>query len=319
MPLQTTSTYQRPKWLFNGHLETIYPALFRKVELRQPQKERIVTRDGDFLELDWYRQKNDRLIIISHGLEGNSSRPYMLGMAKIFLQNQYDVLTWNYRGCGEELNQQPIFYHSGATHDLDEVVKRAVTEYEYIYLVGFSLGGNLTLKYMGEKENEISAIKKAVAISVPLDLSASSKKISSRENKLYSERFLKTLREKVILKAQKYPEDIPVHLLRNIKTLGDFDDYFTGPLHGFKDSEDYYQQNSSLYFLDKIQKPTFILNAQNDPFLSTECFPTKLGRQLSKVYFEFPKHGGHVGFSAAKSGKPYYSEQRAFEFINLDL
>ncbi|MFC3414275.1 YheT family hydrolase [Algoriphagus hitonicola] len=319
MPIISSSNYQRPKWLFNGHLETIYPALFRKVELIQPEKERIVTSDRDFLDLDWYRQNSQKLIIISHGLEGNSSRPYMLGMARIFLRNHFDVMTWNYRGCGTELNHQPIFYHSGATYDLEEVVKRGLQDYREIYLIGFSLGGNLTLKYLGENQGKIPAIKKAVAISVPLDLSSSSKKISSRENKLYSERFLKTLREKVIRKAQHFPEEIPVHFLRNIKTLADFDDYFTGPIHGFKDSEDYYRQNSSLYFLDKIQQPTLIVNAQNDPFLSRECFPTKMARELESVYFEFPKYGGHVGFSSTKKGIPYYSEQRAFEFISSDL
>ncbi|WP_297338291.1 alpha/beta fold hydrolase [Algoriphagus sp.] len=319
MPILTSSNYQRPKWLFNGHLETIYPAVFRKVALIQPEKERILTSDRDFLELDWYRQKSQKLVIISHGLEGNSTRPYMLGMARIFLKNQFDVVTWNYRGCGSELNHQPIFYHSGATYDLDEVVRRSLQDYAEIHLVGFSLGGNLTLKYLGEKQGSLPELRKAVAISVPLDLASSSKKISSPENKLYSERFLKTLREKVIRKAQHFPDAIPAHELRNIKTLADFDDYFTGPLHGFQDSEDYYAQNSSLYFLDKIQIPTLILNAQNDPFLSRECFPSKWVRELDFVYAEYPKYGGHVGFTSVKKGDPYYSERRAFEFISSDL
>ncbi|HAH38017.1 MAG TPA: alpha/beta hydrolase, partial [Algoriphagus sp.] len=109
MPLITHSNYKRPKWLFNGHLETIYPALFRKIELLNGLRERIKTADGDFLDLDWYKQNSSHLVIISHGLEGNSSLPYMLGMAKIFFKNGFDVLTWNYRGCGEELNKQAIF------------------------------------------------------------------------------------------------------------------------------------------------------------------------------------------------------------------
>ncbi|NVJ85308.1 MAG: alpha/beta fold hydrolase [Algoriphagus sp.] len=319
MPLISTSTYQRPKWLFNRHLETIYPALFRKVELRNSQTERITTPDGDFLDLDWFKAKNKRLVIISHGLEGNSKRPYMLGMAQIFLKNGYDVLTWNFRGCGEELNQQPIFYHSGATYDLNTVVAYAAQKYDTISLVGFSLGGNLTLKYLGESLSKDKPIDKAVAISVPLHLSSSSKKISSGENQLYSKRFLKTLREKVIRKAQHHPNDIPLHFLRNIKTLSDFDDYFTGPLHGFSDAEEYYQVNSSLFFLDKITHPTLILNAQNDPFLSEQCFPVKLARELDHLFFEFPKQGGHVGFSVSGTNTPYYSEKRAFEFIERDF
>ncbi|WP_026956965.1 YheT family hydrolase [Algoriphagus vanfongensis] len=319
MPLVTSKTYQRPKWLFNGHLETIYPALFRKVTIAAPQRERLKTPDEDFLDLDWYRQNGSHLVLISHGLEGNSSRPYMLGMAKLFLQNGYDVLTWNFRSCSDELNQQPIFYHSGATYDLDLVVQKALEKYEAISLVGFSLGGNLTLKYLGEKGDSIPQIKRGVAISVPLHLSSSSKKIAETENLLYTKRFLKTLKKKVIQKAEAHPDQIPVHFLKDIKTLSQFDDQYTGPLHGFSDAEEYYEVNSSLHFLEKITVPTLVLNAKNDPFLSPQCFPENLAKKLPKTYFEFPEYGGHVGFSPKNTKDPYYSEQRAFEFIGMDL
>lgn len=315
MPLIQNSNYNRPKWLFNSHLETIYPALFRKVDFENPQKERIKTSDGDFLDLDWYKQQSAKLLIISHGLEGNSERAYMVGMAKAFFKNHFDVLTWNFRGCGEEMNDQVIFYHSGATYDLDEVVQHAAKNYDEIYLVGFSLGGNLTLKYLGEKKNMLPKIKKAVTISVPLHLGSSSKKISSGENILYSKRFLKTLKEKVIKKSEAHPGKIPLHAIKNIKTLADFDDYFTGPLHGFADAQEYYEVNSSIFFLEHIEIPTLILNALNDPFLSENCFPKDLANQLNLVFFEYPKHGGHVGFSPAYSAQPFYSEQRAIEFI----
>ncbi|MDF2158286.1 alpha/beta fold hydrolase [Algoriphagus sp. CAU 1675] len=319
MPLISSSSYKRPKWLFNGHLETIYPSLFRSVRIQKPIQERIQTLDEDFLELDWYRQNSKKLIIISHGLEGNSNRPYMLGMCDIFFKNQYDVLTWNFRGCGSELNKNAIFYHSGATYDLDEVIKHAEKDYEEIYLVGFSLGGNLTLKYLGEKGEQCKKVKKGVAISVPLHLSSSSKKISSTSNMLYSKRFLKTLRKKVIQKAAFHPKEIKLEFLDKIKTLSDFDEYYTGPLHGFGDAEEYYETNSSLYFLPQIKVPTLILNALNDPFLSKLCFPHQLASELQKVYFEFPEHGGHVGFSPIQTKNPYYSEQRAFEFISPDI
>ncbi len=315
MPLIHNNSYKKPKWLFNSHLETIYPAIFRKVELQKPELERIPTSDGDFLDLDWYRSGNSKLVIISHGLEGNSLRAYMKGMAKVFIQNGFDALTWNFRGCGEEINNQVIFYHSGATYDLDFVFNHAQKNYQEIYLVGFSLGGNLTLKYLGEKKSSIPKLKKGVAISVPLHLKSSAEKISSIGNTLYSKRFLKTLKEKVVKKSLAHPGKIPVGALRNIKTLSDFDDYFTGPLHGFADALEYYEVNSSLYFLDQIEIPTLILNAQNDPFLSTKCFPIPLAKKLEKVFFEFPKYGGHVGFSPADSELPYYSEQRAIEFI----
>jgi predicted alpha/beta-fold hydrolase len=319
MPLTSESFYQRPKWLFSGHLETIYPALFRKVELQKPEKERIATSDGDFLDLDWYRTGSSRVVILSHGLEGNSTRPYMLGMAREFTLKGFDVLSWNFRGCSEQMNQRVIFYHSGATYDLDSVVSYAAKSYTEIYLVGFSLGGNLCLKYLGEKKSSNPKIKKAVAISVPLDLEGSCNKISSGENIIYSRRFLNTLKEKVVQKSLAFPGELPVGLLRKIKTLRDFDEYFTGPLHGFSDAAEYYQINSSLQFLDQIEIPTLVLNAQNDPFLSETCFPVRLARSLDHVHFEFPKHGGHVGFSGPSSKKSYYSELRAVEFITCDL
>ncbi|PZX61252.1 hypothetical protein LV84_00240 [Algoriphagus ratkowskyi] len=319
MPLLENSIYVRPKWLFNGHLETIYPSLFRKVTVPKPTQERISTSDGDFLDLEWYLQNKSKLVLISHGLEGNSTRSYMLGMVKTFLQKGYDVLTWNFRSCGHEMNKQVIFYHSGATYDLDLVVNHAIDRYEEINLIGFSLGGNLTLKYLGEIGDRISKINKGVAISVPLHLGSSSKKISETKNSLYSKRFLRSLKKKVFEKSEAHPGQIPVKTLSNIKTLTDFDDFFTGPLHGFADAQEYYEVNSSLYFLDQIKVPTLVLNAINDPFLSEQCFPKNLAKSLDHVYFEFPKHGGHVGFSPENSSKQFYSEQRAVEFISTVL
>ncbi|MEQ8239911.1 MAG: alpha/beta fold hydrolase, partial [Cyclobacteriaceae bacterium] len=143
--------YQRPKVLFNGHIETIYPALFRKVTLPTlPVRERITTVDDDFLDIDWYRNGKNKVVILQHGLEGSSDRPYILGMARAFLLQSFDVCAWNFRGCSGEVNKAKIFYHSGATYDLENVVNHASKEYDQIFLVGFSLGGNLTLKYLGE-------------------------------------------------------------------------------------------------------------------------------------------------------------------------
>lgn len=315
MPLTKNTDYDYPKWLFNGHLQTIVPSLFRATPPLPFERERISTPDEDFLDLDWLRNGSESLVIISHGLEGNSQRPYMKGMARQFFTNGFDVLNWNFRGCSEELNNRPIFYHSGVTYDLDTVVKYASQNYDSVYLVGFSLGGNLTLKYLGEDRDRSQKIQKGVAISVPLHLESSSVKISTGENIIYAKRFLKTLREKVLKKALKFPKEIPTGILRKIKTLQDFDDHYTGPLHGFDDAHDYYEQNSSLYFLENIEVPALILNAQNDPFLSERCFPVNLARKLDHVWMEFPKYGGHVGFSPRKKEDIYWSEKRAFEFI----
>src|SRR5690349_18377924 len=165
--MSTSNQYSPPLFLFSPHLETIFPALLRRVDLKSYTRERITTPDNDFLDLDWLKQDSHKLVILSHGLEGNSTRPYIKGMAKALFEEGYDILAWNFRGCSEEMNKQLRFYHSGATDDLDVVVKHAAEKkYDEIFLVGFSLGGNLTLKYLGEQASS-SKIKKAVAISVP--------------------------------------------------------------------------------------------------------------------------------------------------------
>ena len=189
-------SYTPPLLLFNKHLETIFPSVARKIALVPYQRERITTPDQDFLDLDWLKQGSSKLIILSHGLEGNSSRPYVRGMAKAGFVKGYDILAWNYRGCSEEMNRQLRFYHSGATEDLDTVIAHSQSVgYREIYLIGFSLGGNITLKYLGERK--VSALlKKAVVFSVPMDLHASCKKISMPGNRIYANRFFAEFKRK---------------------------------------------------------------------------------------------------------------------------
>jgi predicted alpha/beta-fold hydrolase len=321
--------YSPPYFLFNQHLETIYPALFRRVNVDGFRRERISTPDDDFLDIDWLDQPTtslpthvgnpafeggvarinlamtDGVVIISHGLEGNSQRPYMKGMAKAFFNAGYNVITWNYRGCGDEMNRRLRFYHSGATDDLDVVVKHVSSKFKSIYLVGFSLGGNITLKYLGEGER---GIKGAVVFSVPLNLKTSCEKIGP----VYANRFLRSLKKKVIAKS-RLMDGLDISGIDRISTLKDFDDRYTAPLHGFKDALHYYQSCSSLYFLKDIRVPTLITNAKNDPFLGADCYPTHIDNP--SVQFDFPQHGGHVGFSLLNNNNLYWSELRALQFI----
>jgi len=295
-----------------GHLQTIYPTLFRSVHLKDYQRERIATPDNDFLDLDWLKQSSKNLIILSHGLEGNTHRAYIKGMAKSFYEKEFDVLAWNYRGCSEEMNKTLRFYHSGATDDLATVVDHAISlSYEDIFLVGFSLGGNLTLKYLGERQIS-PKVKAAVAFSVPLDLYTSSLQIAKPSNWIYSRRFLKSLRLKINNKALKMPE-LSAEGLESIRTVMEFDDRYTAPLHGYKNAIEYYRKCSAISFLEKIRIPTLIVNAKNDPFLSKECFPDKNDNTFVKL--EFPLTGGHVGFARFTKNGVYWSEQRALDFI----
>ena len=308
--------YNPPLLLFNKHLETIYPSLFRKIELTKKfTRERIYTKDNDFLDLDWIYTNSNKLVIISHGLEGNSTRGYVVGMANAFVANGFDVLAWNYRGCSEEINKNLKFYHSGATEDLDEVIENAIKTnlYKEIYLIGFSLGGNLTLKYLGERTIS-GSIKKAIVFSVPSDLYSSCLQLSKPSNTMYSQRFLKSLKKKVREKAKNFNE-LDISKLEKVSSLIEFDDYFTAPLHGFTSAIDYYKKSSANQFLKNIEIPTLIVNAANDPFLSKECFPVELVKNNKYVEIEIPKRGGHVGFTLFNEIGLYWSELRALDFI----
>ena len=305
--------YSPPSILFSPHLETIYPALMRSVELQGPQRERIMTPDNDFIDLDWYKQGSSHCVIISHGLEGNSNRAYMKGMAKAFFDKGYDAVAWNYRGCSGEVNKQLRFYHSGATDDLQTVVDHVAKKYEEVFLIGFSLGGNLTLKYLGEPHVN-ARVKRAVTISVPINLHTSCLEISKPGNWIYNRRFLSSLRKKVKMKAANWKE-LDLEKLARITTLMEFDDCFTGPIHGFKDAMDYYTRCSSLYFIENIKTPTLVVNALNDPFLSEDCYPREKFKDHPHVTFEFPSYGGHVGFTLFNQKGLYWSEIRALLFI----
>lgn len=302
--------------MFNAHAETIYPALFRKVSIQPYHRERIQTPDDDFLDLDWLTQNSTKVVVISHGLEGNTQRAYIKGMARACYRNGYDVVAWNYRGCSEEMNKALRFYHSGATDDLATVVDhvQARKKYDALYLVGFSLGGNLTLKYLGESRMRPASIVKAATFSVPLNLHTSCEKISEPSNRVYSNRFLRSLRKKVIQKAKQYPS-LDIRQLDKMKTLREFDDYFTGPLHGFKNAIDYYEKCSAIRFVSNIKVPSLIINAENDPFLSKDCFPHEMLKDHSYVTFRSPKFGGHVGFSQFNKNGLYWSEQQVIDFF----
>jgi predicted alpha/beta-fold hydrolase len=309
-------SYNPPFFLFNAHLETIFPSLTRRVNDIQYKRERITTADDDFLDLDWVKQDSKKLVIVSHGLEGNSTRGYIRGMARAFFGAGFDALAWNYRGCSDEVNKQRRFYHSGATDDLDTIIHHAINQKKYneIYLIGFSLGGNITLKYLGERQPD-PIIKKAVTISVPLNLHTSCEKISLRSNWVYSNRFLKSLKKKVKAKAA-LRNDIDLTNIDKLKTLREFDDAYTAPLHGYRDAIHYYTECSSIRFVKNISIPTLIINAKNDPFLSDDCYPFEMLRDHPYVTFESPERGGHVGFLQLGKNGLYWSESRAIAFIN---
>ncbi|WP_080057548.1 YheT family hydrolase [Spirosoma aerolatum] len=333
MPLIAPSSYEPPARLWNGHLQTIIPSLFRKVSVAYV-RERIETPDDDFLDLDWAKaMDNDQwimnnekaaivhypLVILSHGLEGSSTSPYLAGMVRQLTNHGFDCLAWHYRSCSGEMNRQQRFYHVGETSDLNFVVNYALTKgYTTLYLMGFSAGGNVTLKYLGEQGGAINpAIKKSVVFSVPLDLMGSARRLEQWDSWVYNYRFNRTLKRKVLQKAEVMPGVFPTEAVRKVRSVREFDNTFTAPMNGFRDALDYYTQSSSLQFIPNIAIPTLIINAKNDPFLSPECFPESLARELPNVWMEFPEQGGHCGFPDRHSSLQgtYWSEKRALEFL----
>jgi predicted alpha/beta-fold hydrolase len=301
--------------LRNGHAQTILPALFpRRIDLRFV-RERLELPDGDFLDLDWARASRSRVAILSHGLEGSSGQGYMRGTASALLAAGWDVLAWNYRGCGGEPNRLLRFYHSGETQDLGKVITHAARDYAEIALVGFSLGGNLTLKYLGEAPPH-PAIIGAVAISTPIHLNSSAEVLDrNRGNRIYLRRFLPTMIAKIAEKTRRFPGEFDASGLENVATFLEFDGRFTAPIHGFRDADDYWARSSARQFLPAVNVPTLLLNARNDPFLSPECFPFAEAEANPRFFLEVPDSGGHVGFLDLARGLQPWSERRIVEFL----
>ncbi|MEL6810492.1 MAG: alpha/beta fold hydrolase [Bacteroidota bacterium] len=307
------------KGLFkNSHFSTIYSAKLRPNPKVLQQRERIALPDGDFLDVDWsYSEKSTkRAVILLHGLEGNAQRTYMKGQARTLSFNGWDACGVNYRGCSGEDNKKYQSYNAGKTDDLESVIHFILKKdrYEEIALLGFSLGGNLLLKYLGERQNIPKEIKKGVAISSPLSLGGSLGRLQEGQNIVYRTSFLYDLKKKYRTKMSAHSDKMNAQVLKAIRSLEDFDNMYTAPAHGFNDAFDYYRKNSSLQFLPNIKPKVLILNAQNDTFLSKDCYPVALATNSKNVYLEIPKHGGHVGFH--QSNKTYYSESRALEFLN---
>ena len=310
------STYRPPFFFKRGFISTVYSGLIRRVSLKQTRG-RITLNDGDFLDLDWSfsKEKSNKLIILLHGLEGHAQRPYVTGAAKLFNNNGIDAVCVNFRGCSGEENLKYYSYHSGSTDDLEAVVIHAIADKKYseIYLKGISLGANIILKYLGERDSVHQEIKSAIAVSAPCSLYGSAKELHTFKNILFHDRFKKHLVNRLKTKQKHFPTCLSVEDIASIKTLMDFDAIYTSKAHGFKDALDYYEKCSSLQFLPNIKVPTLIINALNDSFLSPECYPVKEAKQNPNLYLEMPKFGGHVGFIDRKN--IYYNEKRALEFI----
>lgn len=319
MPLVSHSSYQPPLLFKNPHLQTIFANRVRPIGRLPYIRERISTPDLDFLDLDWVKQGSQKLLILTHGVEGSSLEYHVIGMAKAFLGQGFDILAWNHRGCSEEPNLLARAYHMGSSDDLYTVIQHVsqTTSYASIVLIGFSLGGNVTLKYLGESSDHIpSNIQCAVLFSTPCHIYSSISAVSTQKNQIYHHLFMRSLIRKFKQKALRHPNQLSTECLFEISNFTEFDRLLTAPLNGFSSSEEYWQQASSIPYLPRVNIPSLIINAEDDPLLSPVSSPKDIAKNHPHLYLEIPKHGGHCGFVSFASNGIYWSEKRAIEFVS---
>ncbi len=320
---QTAAHYHAAGLFKNGHFNTIYGHFFGQKKPLPYYRETLKNKQGFSLYLDWMKQNHQQLIIFSHGLESSSYARYITTMGQCFFDNQHDVLAWNCRNCAENAPyENKAYYHSGISEDLNEVIEHVLkhSEYQRIVLVGFSMGGNILLKYLGEKGSQVHpSIAAALAVSAPVDLMSCSFQLLRFPNQIYGRNFLKSLLRKIA----DNPEDLDhYHLslsrILKSKNLRDFDQRFTAHVHGFENEDDYYLRASSLPLLKNISIPCTLLNALDDPFLAERCYP--LTQAINNPFFKtiYPKHGGHLGFNQLSPQDDHWLNQQALNCL-LDV
>lgn len=303
-----------------GHMETIVPSLYRKVPVAYV-RERIDTPDGDFLDLDWLPQDSDRLVVITHGLEGSSDRHYVTGTARKMHEEGWEVLAWNCRSCSGEMNRRFRLYHHGDTGDIHAVLQHALARraYRQVVLVGYSMGGSIALRYLADPPEALpDCMVAGVAVSTPVDLGDSARALETRGNTFYRKRFLGKLRKKLRHKAQEWPERVDVLRLESVRTFEEFDTHFSAPMFGFADAEDFYAHASVGPHLPKLDRPGLLLVAENDPMLGEACYPYALAQDHPLFYLEVCRHGGHTGFW--RPGEAYtYADERIVTWLETVL
>jgi len=315
--------YSPAWWIPGGHLQTLWGKFFRRQSPAPTRLERWNTADGDFLELHRIDSAAGvPRVLLLHGLEGTIRSHYAQGLLNEAARRGWGADLLIFRSCGSELNRAKRFYHSGETEDLSFVLDRITAEYPTspLALAGVSLGGNVLLKFLGERAVRLPPqLRAAAAVSVPFDLARSSTRINRGFSRVYQRFVLGSLRRKALAKVAHYPDLAPMPKIRALRTLEEFDDLITGPIHGFRDAQDYYRKSSSLSFLERIRLKTLLLSAVDDPMLPPEVLEEvrQIARRNPALHLEFTEKGGHAGFIAGSTPwRPfYYAEHRVGEFF----
>ena len=314
-----TSSAFRPAWWLPGpHLQTLYPSLFRTRTAPRLARQRLELPDGDFVDLDWTQRTDGMVVLVLHGLEGNLESHYTGAILKVLAHQGYNAGLLYFRNCSGEPNRLPRSYHSGDTGDLDTAIRhiRQAFPGRDIAVIGYSLGGNVLLKWLGEQA-AAAPVRTAIAISVPFDLNRVALKLETGLSRIYQRHLLKKLTAAVLRKAPLHPPPWPLERLQELRTFRQFDNAITAPLNGFRDVDDYYGRSSCRQYLQDIRTPTLIIQARDDPFLPETALPAAndLG---PAVTLELARYGGHVGFIAGPNPlRPrYWLEQRILQHLS---
>ncbi len=299
------SAYRAPWWLPGGHLQTIFAALAPAPRVPW-RREEWATPDGDFIDLDWAGESGPVLALF-HGLEGGSSSHYARALASLAAASGWRAVVPHFRGCSGRLNRLPRAYHSGDSDEIDWIVRRLGAR----HAVGVSLGGNALLKWLGE-QGEAAPLERAVAVSAPFDLAAAGDALDRGFNRrCYTRAFLLTLKAKAFAKQTLGHLRFDEKRMSRARTLREFDDMVTAPLHGFRDAADYWARASSEPWLGRIRVPTLLVNARNDPFLPPAVLE-RVPRDNPSLVLEFPDEGGHAGFP----GTDRWMARRVLKFLS---
>ena len=330
MSASSEYTYTPAWWVPGAHLRTLWGKLVRRAPRVETRRERWSTPDGDEIEI---RRLDSAVahdsasavprLLLLHGLEGTIESVYLRGTLAEARQRGWAVDVLIFRTCNGVMNRARRMYHSGETTDLDFVVRRLVREHptQPLVIAGFSLGGNVLLKWLGELGNDVPGqVRGAATVSVPYDLGRGSRHIERGFARVYGRHFLRTLREKARAKLLANPGLFDAEALERAMTLYDFDEAVTAPVHGFQSAADYYARSSSIRFLSRIRRPSLLLSARDDPFLPREVLDDVViaAEANPNLHIEIHESGGHVGFVSGRNPfRPvYYAEWRIVDFLS---
>ena len=313
--MSTATSFRPVWWLRSPHLQTLWPVYFKNRFPLDLVDEQVELDDGDFLDIHWSRQRSKNVVLILHGLEGSINSQYANSTIHHLEQAGFRPVFMHFRGCSGRPNRLARAYHSGDTGDLAfivEYIKIKTGRYPYA-VVGFSLSGNVLLKWLGET-GSTSPVEKAVAVSVPFRLHDAASRLEKGVSKIYRDHLMRSLRQTYIdkFKAIESPLDVDVNRLRS---FWDYDDKVTAPLHGFSGAQEYYDRCSSRQYLNDIRTPTRIIHSKDDPFMFERTVPDEI-ELSSDIDFLLTDRGGHVGFVSGENESSYWFEHRILDFLN---